>query len=106
MVLMVGGAQNVPPAALLLPQLAACDPRLAIAHFAGKPLLMLSGKHDNVVSQDMTERLYSAAAEPKELRWYDCGHLLTTDAYQDAADWVAKTVRREASASARAKPVR
>jgi dienelactone hydrolase len=103
MVLMVGGAQDVPPAALLLPQLAACDPRLAIAHFAGKPLLMLSARHDNVVSYDMTERLYSAAAEPKELRWYDCGHLLTSDAYQDAADWISKTSK---PASARASALR
>src|SRR4051812_8904020 len=46
MVLMVGGAQDVPPAALLVPQIAATDPRLAIAHFAGRPLLMLAGKKD------------------------------------------------------------
>jgi dienelactone hydrolase len=93
MVLMVGGAQDIPPAALLLPQLAACDPRVAIAHFAGKPLLMLAGKKDFVVPPDMCKRLYAAAEEPKELRWYDCGHLLTQDAYEDAAKWVEEAVR-------------
>jgi dienelactone hydrolase len=92
MVLMVGGAHDVPPAALLLPQLAASDPRLAIAHFAGRPLLMLAGKSDYVVTPDMVERLHDAAREPKELRWYDCGHLLTADAYRDAAEWIAGTV--------------
>jgi dienelactone hydrolase len=95
MVLMVGGAHDIPPAALMLPQLAASDPRLAIAHFAGKPLLMLAGKKDYVVTPDMVERLYAAAVEPKELVWYDSGHLLTAAAYEDAADWVAKTVRAE-----------
>jgi fermentation-respiration switch protein FrsA (DUF1100 family) len=86
---MVGGAQDVPPAALLVPQIAATDPRLAIAHFAGRPLLMLAGKRDYVVTPDMVKRLYAAAREPKEIEWYDCGHLLTEDAYEKAADWVA-----------------
>jgi dienelactone hydrolase len=92
MVLMVGGAHDVPPAALLLPQLAASDPRLAIAHFAGRPLLMLAGKADSVVTPDMVKRLYDAAREPRELRWYDGGHLLPSVAYEDAASWIATTV--------------
>ena len=92
MVLMVGGAHDVPPAALLLPQLAASDPRLALAHFAGKPVLMLAGKQDYVVTPEMCKRLYAAAAEPKEMVWYDCGHLLTAEAYEFAAEWVKKTV--------------
>ena len=91
MVLMVGGAHDIPAAALLLPQLAASDPRLAIAHFAGKPVLMLAAKKDYVVTPEMVNRLYAAAAEPKQLVWYDCGHLLTPEAYGYAAEWVAKT---------------
>ena len=93
MVLMVGGAHDLPPAALMIPQLAASDPRLAIAHFVGKPLLMIGAKQDYVVTPDMCERLFAAAAEPKTMAWYDCRHLLTEDAYEDAAEWVAKTVR-------------
>jgi dienelactone hydrolase len=89
MVLMVGGASELPPLALLVPQIAATDPRLAIAHFAGRPLLMLGGKRDYVVTPDMVKRLYAAAAEPKELRWYDSGHLLNEEAYDEAAEWVA-----------------
>jgi fermentation-respiration switch protein FrsA (DUF1100 family) len=93
MVLMVGGTHDISPAALMLPQLAASDPRLAIAHFAGKPVLMLAGRKDYVVTPDMVQRLYDAAAEPKELRWYDAGHLLSAKAYEDGAEWVAKIVR-------------
>jgi dienelactone hydrolase len=52
MVLMVGGAIDLPAMALLLPQVAATDPRLALAHFAGRPLLMLNGRHDLTVPAD------------------------------------------------------
>ena len=38
---------------------------------------------------DMVRRLYAAAPEPKEIEWYDCGHLLTEEAYDKAAAWVA-----------------
>ena len=41
---------------LLIPQVAACDPRLALAHFAGRPLLMLNGRHDYTVTPDMGAR--------------------------------------------------
>jgi uncharacterized protein len=92
MVLMVGGAMDIPPAALLLPQVAAIDPRLAIAHFVGRPLLLLNAKQDHIVKPDMAERLFNACPEPKRQVWYDCGHLLTTDAYEDAAKWIADTV--------------
>ena len=36
-------------------------------------------------------RLYEAAAEPKQLKWYESGHLLPAEAYEEAAEWVGKT---------------
>ena len=90
MALIVGGAHDTPRLALMLPQIAAWEPRLALAHFAGRPLLMLNGKHDHVVVPEMAKRLYVAAPEPKEQRWYDAGHLLTKEAFEEAADWVAQ----------------
>jgi fermentation-respiration switch protein FrsA (DUF1100 family) len=101
LVLMVGGAMDIPAAALLIPQIAATDPRLALAHFAGRPILMMNGRRDFTVTADMGKRLFSAAPEPKEQRWYDCGHLLTQEAYEDAAEWVAKSVRRAKDQNAR-----
>ena len=96
MALLVGGAHDIPPAALLLPQIAASDPRLAIAHFAGRPLLMVAAKQDHVVTPDMSQRLYAAASEPKEMVWYDSGHRLVPEAFQAVADWVAAAVREPA----------
>ena len=89
-VLMVGGARDLHPAAMLVPQIAACDPRLAMANF-GRPLLMLNAKRDPTVTPEMGRRLFAAASEPKEQRWYDCGHRLTEDAYEDAAAWARQT---------------
>jgi dienelactone hydrolase len=89
MVLMVGGAMDIPPAALLIPQIAACDPRLAITHFVG-PLLMLTRNDDEVVTPAMSRRLFAVAPEPKKQVWYDSGHLLPAKAYEDAAQWIAE----------------
>jgi fermentation-respiration switch protein FrsA (DUF1100 family) len=94
MVLMVGGAVDVPAAMMLLPQVRATDPRLAIAHFAGRPVLMLNGKADDIVKPDWAERLFAAVPEPKKQVWYDSGHLLPAGAYEDAAEWIAGTVEK------------
>jgi fermentation-respiration switch protein FrsA (DUF1100 family) len=94
MVLMVGGATDAAEAAPLLsalPQLAAVDPTRALPHFSGRPLLMLNGTHDPTVTPAMAQRLFAAAAEPKQLKWYDSGHRLPEQAYRDAAEWIAQT---------------
>ena len=90
MVLMVGGATELAHTRLI-PALAAADPQLAIANFSPRPVLMLNAKRDATVTPEMGKRLFAAAAEPKEQRWYDSGHLLPTEAYNDAATWVART---------------
>ena len=76
-------------------ELAAISPPLAIAHFAGRPLLMLNGEDDPIITPEMGQRLFDAAAEAKELKWYDCGHLLTEQAYKDAARWAAAQMNGE-----------
>ena len=91
MVLMVGGASDINSVARILPQIAAADPKVAIANFIGRPLLMLNAKRDPTVTPAMGQRLFNAAAEPKELRWYDSGHRLPDEAYEDAAEWVSRT---------------
>jgi fermentation-respiration switch protein FrsA (DUF1100 family) len=91
MVLLVGGATDSAPLLQMLPQLAAADPLRALPLFAGRPLLMLNGRFDPTVTPEMADLLFKAAAEPKEQKWYDSGHRLPERAYDDAADWVART---------------
>jgi dienelactone hydrolase len=88
MVLMVGGAYDIPADILKIPEAAACDPRNGVAHFAGKPLLLQNGRTDVIVVEELSRRLFAACAEPKKQLWYDSGHLLPRQAYEDAAIWI------------------
>lgn len=99
MALLVGGALDIPPLMLRLPQVAATDPRLALAHFAGRPLLLVNARQDQTVPPDWAERLFAAAPEPKEQVWYDCGHRLEPAAYERAAEWVAEHADRSPRAA-------
>jgi pimeloyl-ACP methyl ester carboxylesterase len=92
MVLMVGGALDIPALALLSPEIAATDPREALPHFAGRPIFFLNGKNDRIVAPESSRRLFAAAAEPKKQKWYECGHLLTSEAYTAAAAWAAEVI--------------
>jgi dienelactone hydrolase len=71
---------------------AVADPVRAIRRYAGRPLLMVNGRHDTTVRPDQAERLYAAAGEPKELRWYDAGHYLPPRVVGEAAEWMAATL--------------
>jgi len=91
MVLMVGGATDASSLLRKLPLVMTADPTAVLPLFAGRPLLMLNGRFDPTVTPEMAERLYDAAPEPKEQKWYDSGHHLPENAYDDAAKWIAQT---------------
>ena len=71
------------------------DPLAAVRRLNGRPLLMIHGKRDHTVRPDQATRLFTAAAEPKELRWYDAGHWLPDAATHDAAVWLKAQLRRQ-----------
>lgn len=64
------------------------DPTRAVRKLAPRPLLMVHGRDDRTVRPDQAERLYAAAGEPKELRWYAAGHYLPSAAIEYAAAWL------------------
>jgi alpha-beta hydrolase superfamily lysophospholipase len=96
MVLMVCGALDT-QLANMTPQQAAVDIRLAIAHFAGRPLLLCNGKDDPIATPQIARRLFAACGEPKQQLWYDSGHQLPDQAYADAAKWIAQTAQKQVS---------
>jgi fermentation-respiration switch protein FrsA (DUF1100 family) len=65
-------------------------PQIAVAEFAPRPIFMQNGKKDPFISQESAKDLYRQAKAPKELKWYDCGHILPDKAEQEAAEWVKK----------------
>jgi uncharacterized protein len=65
------------------------DPLRYAAALNGRPLLMLHGRLDRTIAPQQAQRLFDAASEPKELRWYNSGHVLPPAAADDAATWLA-----------------
>lgn len=69
------------------------DPIRAIRQVAGRPLLMVHGTQDRTVRPEQAERLFAAAGEPKELRWWNAGHILPAPAIGYVAAWLADRLK-------------
>ncbi|MDB4951967.1 MAG: Dienelactone hydrolase family protein [Gemmatimonadetes bacterium] len=76
------------------------DPVRAVRKLAGRPLLMVHGRQDRTVRPDQAERLFAAAGEPKEIRWYDAGHILPPGSSDWVAAWLRKALVRDEARSA------
>lgn len=70
------------------------DPLRAVRKLSGRPLLMVNGRQDRTIRADQARRLFDAAQEPKEIRWWDAGHHLPPEAIAAAADWLAARLGR------------
>lgn len=55
-------------------------------------LLFQAGRRDEVVPRDALDTLIRAGSEPKEVRWYDAGHALNTQAQRDQLEWLAEVL--------------
>jgi dienelactone hydrolase len=69
------------------------DPIKAMRKLAGRPLLMTHGRFDRTVLPRDAQRLFDAAGEPKEMRWWNAGHILPAEAVDDAAAWLARQLK-------------
>jgi uncharacterized protein len=69
------------------------DPIRSVRSLNRRPLLMLHGRSDRTIRPEQAQRLYDAASQPKELRWYDTGHVLPAAAGEDAAAWLVNKAR-------------
>jgi predicted esterase len=66
------------------------DPLAAVRQLDGTPLLMVNGRRDRTVTAAQAQRLFDAAREPKEIRWWDAGHRLPATATGEVAEWLAE----------------
>jgi dienelactone hydrolase len=64
------------------------DPIAAVRRYAGRPLLMVHGRQDPVVTPAQAQRLFDAAREPKHMQWWDAGHYLPEAAIDSACEWL------------------
>lgn len=63
--LAIGGGGFGPPAV---------DPATHIGRFAPRPLLFVNATRDERIPRGAAETLHAAAAAPKEVVWFECGH--------------------------------
>ena len=64
------------------------NPLRSVRRLGGRPLLVVHGKRDRTVLPEQAQRLFDAAGDPKEIRWWDCGHQLPPAAIDHAATWL------------------
>lgn len=80
-------------AGLIATTAAITDPIHYIGRFSPRPLLILSAKRDELIPKSATDAIFSAAREPKEIKWYDATHVLTAAAplvMRDAREFFIK----------------
>ena len=76
--------------------MAPVEPIRFIPHASPTPLLLQSGRSDNLVPAADAQALHAAAPEPKTILWYDAGHGLDQQALLDRHDWLVERIGLDA----------
>jgi dienelactone hydrolase len=76
--------------------MAPIEPIRFIPHASPTPLLLQSGRTDNLVPAADAQALHAAAPTPKTIRWYDAGHGLNLQALPDRHDWLQEEIGLDA----------
>jgi hypothetical protein len=76
--------------------MAPIEPIRFIPHASPTPLLLQSGRIDNLVPAADAQLLHAAAPEPRTIRWYDAGHGLNQQALWDRHDWLQAQIGLDA----------
>ena len=77
--------------ARFLVTISSIDAEHYIGNSAPTPILFQSARYDIGVSERESQEFFEAAAEPKELKWYDTGHMINDPrAVADRAAWLRK----------------
>ncbi|MGA7731739.1 MAG: prolyl oligopeptidase family serine peptidase [Chloroflexia bacterium] len=66
------------------------DPITHIPALSPAPLLFQFATHDEHVPEVRAVEFHEAAAQPKEVSWYDAGHELNEEARQDRMAWLSE----------------
>ena len=77
-------------------EMAPIEPIRFVPSATPTPLLLQSGKFDELVPVADAELLHAAAPAPKTIRWYDAGHGLDQQALIDRHDWLVEQIGLDA----------
>ena len=81
-----------------LESMIAIEPIKYVGLASPMPLLLQSGRQDNLVPPRDAERLHVAVGDPRTIRWYDAGHGLTAEASRDRLSWLQQWLGMRAPA--------
>lgn len=71
------------------------DPIEYISQIGEMPIMMHFANDDFYVPKNMANKLFDAAPQNKDLRWYEAKHGLNQKAFDDMLEWVLQTSRSE-----------
>jgi len=71
-------------------QMSEIDPITHVTNLSPASVLFQFGTDDHHVSKERAEEFFAFAKEPKEIKWYESGHGLNTDATEDRKVWLKK----------------
>jgi len=69
-------------------QMAEIDPIVHVSDLAPASLFFQFGTDDRHVPRERADEFFASAKEPKEMKWYECGHGLNADATHDRKAWL------------------
>jgi len=73
-------------------QMAEIDPITHVGNLSPAPILFQFATDDFHVPRERAEEFYTAAKEPKEMRWYGSGHGLNEQATQERIAWLTSSL--------------
>jgi poly(3-hydroxybutyrate) depolymerase len=95
----VGGFENVDPLsrARWLEAMEPIEPILFIGHASPSALFFQNARYDSSVSEEDALAYQAAGSESKQVKWYDSGHGLPSQAYVDMVHWLAEQIGIDAT---------
>lgn len=65
------------------------DPVNFIGHISPRPVLLVNGTQDAIIPRTAAEALQAAAGEPREIIWYEGGHVdMPPDVLGAVLEWI------------------
>ena len=69
-------------------QMSTIDPIAHVSNLSPAPVFFQFGTDDPHVPKERAQEFFAAAQEPKEMKWYEAGHGLNTNATVDRKAWL------------------
>jgi predicted esterase len=76
-------------------QMAEIDPITHVSDLSPAPVFFQFATDDFHVSKERAEEFFTAAREPKEMKWYESGHGLNEEATKDRKAWLKEKLKLE-----------